>query len=224
MADKSLTAEEAYEKGVGKQFLVPEISLGPWTSNSLITDPKHLAFVMGRYKFVAKMIEGFNSALEIGPGDGVGLPMIAQAVKKLHTVDWDPRLIEGNKRRLRDFKNIEHICLDLNKETLDLKVDAVYSVDVIEHLDPKNEEKFMQNSISCLKPDGVLLIGTPNVTASQYASPQSEAQHINLKSHKELRSLTQKYCKNVFMFGMNDEVLHTGFDKMSHYLIALCIK
>jgi 2-polyprenyl-3-methyl-5-hydroxy-6-metoxy-1,4-benzoquinol methylase len=221
MSDKKLSAEEAYEKGVGDQFLVPEISLGPWTSNSLLTDPKHLAFVMGRYKFVAKMIEGRKSALEIGPGDGIGLPMMAQAVEKLHTVDWDQRLIEGNKRRLSAFTNIEHICLDLNKQALNLKVDAVYSVDVIEHLEPENEEQFMLHSVSCLNADGIILTGTPNVTASQYASPQSEAQHINLKSHKELRELTAKYFKNVFMFGMNDEVLHTGYGPMCHYIWAL---
>lgn len=27
---------------------------------------------------------------------------------------------------------------------------------------------------------------------------------------------------NVFMFSMNDEVVHTGYGKMSHYNIALC--
>jgi len=30
------------------------------------------------------------------------------------------------------------------------------------------------------------------------------------------------YFANVFIFSMNDEVVHTGFGKMSHYNIALC--
>lgn len=79
----------------------------------------------------------------------------------------------------------------------------------------------MRNIVGCLKPDGVLLNGTPNVTAEAYASPQSKVQHINLKSMNSLRSLTEKYFKNVFMFGMNDEVLHTGYGPMCHYIWAL---
>jgi hypothetical protein len=30
------------------------------------------------------------------------------------------------------------------------------------------------------------------------------------------------YFRNVFLFGMNDEVLHTGYYDMCHYLWALC--
>ena len=33
----------------------------------------------------------------------------------------------------------------------------------------------------------------------------------------------EKFFRNVFMFSMNDEVLHTGFEKMSNYIFALCV-
>jgi hypothetical protein len=32
----------------------------------------------------------------------------------------------------------------------------------------------------------------------------------------------KRFFKNVFMFSMNDEVVHTGYSKMSHYNFALC--
>ena len=38
------------------QFSQEEISLGPWTSYSLVNDPKHMAFVLSRYKFVSKLL------------------------------------------------------------------------------------------------------------------------------------------------------------------------
>lgn len=63
-----------------------------------------------------------------------------------------------------------------------------------------------------------MVVGTPNLTAAQYASPQSEALHINLKSHDTLKVLLSRYFYNVFMFGMNDEVLHTGYAPMCHYI------
>ncbi len=68
------------------------------------------------------------------------------------------------------------------------------------------------------KENAVMLIGTPNLTAVQYASEQSAAVHINLKTQDDLRALLYKYFNNVFMFGMNDEVVHTGFASMSHYI------
>lgn len=221
MTDKPLSAEEAYHLGTDYQFETKELTIGPWTSYSLLHDPKHLVFTLARYKFCAKILEGRDTALEVGPGDGIGLPIIAQAVKKVIAVDWDERLVEGNKRRLKDFPTIEHRCLDLNKQALDVKVDAALTIDVIEHLESASEDQFMRSIVRCIQPDGVLITGTPNVTASPYASPRSEAQHINLKSMQGLRELTSRYCKNVFMFGMNDEVLHTGYAPMCHYIWSL---
>jgi 2-polyprenyl-3-methyl-5-hydroxy-6-metoxy-1,4-benzoquinol methylase len=223
MADSSkpATAKEAYALGTDYQFLTKELQLGPWSSYSLLNDPKHLVFTLSRYKFCAKLLEGRGTVLEIGPGDGIGLPIIAQAVKKVVAVDWDERLIEGNKRRLKDFPNIEHLCIDLNKQSIGIKADAAFTVDVIEHLESQHEDKFMRAIVRCLHSDGVLITGTPNVTASKYASPRSEAQHINLKNMSTLKELTERYCKNVFMFGMNDEVLHTGYAPMCHYIWSL---
>lgn len=219
--EKTKSAAEAYAEGTDYQFLTDELTVGPWTSYSILHDPKHLVFTLSRYKFVAKLLQGRGTVLEVGPGDGIGLPIIAQAVDKVIAVDWDERLIEGNKRRLKDIKNIEHLCIDLNKERPKSQVDAAFSIDVIEHLEQSTEDSFMRAMVRCLHKDGVLITGTPNITASQYASPRSEAQHINLKSMKTLQELTQKYCKNVFMFGMNDEVLHTGYAPMCHYIWSL---
>jgi len=215
------SARELYAEGTDYQFDTPELQLGPWTSYSLINDPKHMCFVLSRYKFCAKMLAGKKTVMEIGPGDGFGLPIVSQVVGHLYGVDWDHRLLESNARRLSHLQNVTYIHLDLNKEKPDLEVDAAFSIDVIEHLEPAKEANFMDNIIHCLKPNGVLITGTPNITASQYATPRSQVQHINLKSLKTLREVTERYFENVFMFGMNDEVLHTGYHAMCHYIWSL---
>jgi hypothetical protein len=38
-----------------------------------------------------------------------------------------------------------------------------------------------------------------------------------------LKMLLELYFHNVFIFSMNDEVVHTGYYKMAHYLLALCV-
>ena len=80
----------------------------------------------------------------------------------------------------------------------------------------------MMNTHASLNSSGVIVIGTPNVTAEQYASKHSQTGHVNLKSHKTLRALCQDFFHNVFMFSMNDEVVHTGYHSMAHYLWAVC--
>lgn len=165
------------------------------------------------------MLEGKKDVMEIGSGDGIGLPVIAQAVGHVYCVDWDERHLKSIRRRLlKHLKNVSLLNLDLNTTSPNVKVDAAFSIDVIEHIDPKQEGVFLENIIQCLPGNGVLITGTPNVTASQYSSPCSAVQHINLKSMQSLRSLMDRYFENVFMFGMNDEVIHTGYASMCHYI------
>jgi hypothetical protein len=48
--------------------------------------------------------------------------------------------------------------------------------------------------------------------------------HINMKSADSLKDLLAQYFHNVFIFSMNDEMVHTGFYPMAHYLMALAIE
>ena len=218
--EKSMERDrEVYHEGSDFQFEHVEIPLGAPSSYSLTHDPKHLAFVLSRYKFCAKMLEGKKTVMEIGSGDGIGLPIIAQAVGHLYCVDWDERHIASIKKRLSGhFKNVTLQHHDVNVAPPGIMVDAAFSIDVLEHVDPRKEDQFMKNILACLPHEGVLVTGTPNIAASAYASPCSQVQHINLKSMKTLRELMERYFENVFMFGMNDEVLHTGYGPLCHYL------
>lgn len=221
---KPLTDIEAYHAGSDFQFAHDEIPLGAPSSYSLLNDPKHLTFVFSRYKFCAKMLEGQKQVMEFGSGDGIGLPIVAKAVGHVHCVDWDPRHIESIRRRLvPHFKNVSLHNYDLNTGPTPIKVDAIYSIDVIEHVDPAKEAGFMRNLLGSLKPGGIMLTGTPNISAASYASPCSAVQHINLKSQKTLRELMERHFDHVFMFGMNDEVLHTGYGPMCHYIWSLAV-
>jgi 2-polyprenyl-3-methyl-5-hydroxy-6-metoxy-1,4-benzoquinol methylase len=220
MTAKKLNQQEAYQLGTSYQF-IDSIALGPWTTYSLLKDPKHLGFVMARYKFCAKMLEGRKRVLEVGCGDAFGAPVVAQAVGHLLGVDPEARLIKSDQKRLAQIKNLEFRQMDICQQLPEGKFDAVYSIDVIEHLDKPLNKKFMENQCALLGLDGVCIIGTPNITANKYASPRSSVQHINLKSQKTLRAQMEKYFKNVFMFGMNDEVLHTGYAPMCHYIFGM---
>jgi hypothetical protein len=101
--------------------------------------------------------------------------------------------------------------------------DGAVSLDVFEHIDPAQEHLYLGNIARSLAERGVFVLGMPSLESQVYASPASKAGHINCKSGEDLRKVCQQHFHSVFMFGMNDEVLHTGFLPMAHYLIALCV-
>ncbi|MFZ2956846.1 MAG: class I SAM-dependent methyltransferase [Candidatus Ozemobacteraceae bacterium] len=194
--------------------------LGPYTTHIWNNDPRHLCFLLARYKFVAKMLSGKNSVLEIGVGDGFGVPIVAQTVKRIHAIDWEPLLMEDNRKRLSHIP-VTFECLDITSSKPSGEFDAAYSLDVIEHIPNTRETAFFENIHNSLVKTGVFILGTPNITASIYASEASREGHINLKSYDDLRKIMGLFFDNVFMFSMNDEVLHTGYGDMSHYLLAM---
>ncbi len=195
-------------------------ALGPYTTFLWSRDPRHLGFLLARYKFCAKMLEGKARAVEIGCGDAFGVPVVLQTVGQVHGIDFEPLLLEDNRKRLAG-RNCSFSVLDITEARPEGTFDAAYSLDVIEHIPRDREHKYFENICAVLKRDGVFLMGTPNVTASAYASEGSQIGHINLKSHAEMRELMKRYFENVFMFSMNDEIVHTGYGPMAHYLIGM---
>jgi cyclopropane fatty-acyl-phospholipid synthase-like methyltransferase len=196
--------------------------LGLMTSWAYLDDPKRLAFTFSRYKFVAKMLSGCEHVLEAGCGDGFATRIVVQEVKALTAVDFDGNFVDDANSRKSDrwpFVCKQHDMLDGPVEG---RFDGAYSLDVLEHIAPKLERRFLANMIGPVVEHGVVIIGMPSLQSQAYASPQSKEGHVNCKDQPELRKLLQHYFHNVFMFSMNDEVVHTGYHAMAHYNLALC--
>lgn len=186
------------------------------------TDPKRLVFVLSRYKFVAKMLSEKNRVLEVGCGDAWPLRIVLQEVGSVHGIDIDPVFIEDINERKDDewpFTCEVHNMID---GPLKPEFDAAFSLDVLEHIQQTDERKFMKNIVDSLSEKGVLIIGMPSLESQQHASPLSKIGHVNCKSAPDLKKLLLEFFDNVFMFSMNDEVVHTGYYPMAQYLLAIC--
>ena len=68
------------------------------------------------------------------------------------------------------------------------------------------------------------IIGVPSLESQQYASEHSVREHVNCQTGPQFKTELLKYWGEVFLFGMNDETLHTGFAPMCQYRLALCVK
>ena len=219
MFDK--TKEPQYQIQIDTYLEKGPVQMGLTASHLWRSDPKHLGFLLARYKFCAKMLRGKSRVLEAGCGDGFGLSLVLQEVQSIHAVDFDAAFIENARMTHSGEPKVSFAVMDLTKQSFTEKFDAVYSLDVIEHINAAEEDAVMRNICSALNEQGVCIIGTPNIEASKHASIWSQQGHINMKDEKALRLLLQKYFHNVFIFSMNDEVVHTGFYPMAHYLMAI---
>mgnify|MGYP001583951442 CR=1 FL=1 len=218
------TVEPQYQIQLDTLAELGPVQLGPTASHLWRSDPRHLGFLLARYKFCAKMLAGKSSVLEVGCGDGVGMRVVMQEVGAIHGVDIDPSFVEWATAHARhEGLRCTFSTLDITREAPVGPYDAVYSLDLIEHIPKEQEQTYVRNLAGALKPDGVCIVGTPNVTASAHASRWSVEGHINLQSAESLKKLLLGHFQNVFLFSMNDEVVHSGFYAMAHYLFALAV-
>lgn len=197
--------------------------LGLMSSWAYLDDPKRLAFTLARYKFVAKMFEGLTHVLEVGCGDGFGTRIVAQAVKKVKAIDFDPEFVDDARAVASERYCIEFCQHDMLKAPILDMFPGAYSLDVLEHIEARDEDRFISNVACSLSEDGVFIVGMPSLESQAYASRMSKLGHVNCKTQGDLKLTMRRHFRNVFIFGMNDEVIHTGFAKMAHYNIALCV-
>ena len=216
------TKEPQYQSSIDLGESKGQAKLGLMSNDVWYGDPKRLVFSLARYKFVSKMFGGLKDVLEIGCGDAFGTRIVLQEVKKLTAVDFDPVFVKDVIERMDERWKFECKVHDILKGPVGGSFDGAFSLDVIEHIPKKFEDDFMSNIIKSMSMTGVLIIGTPSIQSQKYASPGSKEGHVNCKDHKELKELMLHYFHNVFIFSMNDEVVHTGFYPMAHYLFALC--
>ena len=215
------TKEKQYKLliDIKKKFGVTK--LGLMSNANWIDDPSRLAFCTSRYKFVAKMLSGKKEVLEVGSSDGFYSRIVNQHVKNLTIVDFDVLFIEDFKKYDVGKGKIKSFVHDIVKQPMKKKYDATYSLDVLEHINPKDEKKFIVNSIKSMKKNGIFICGMPSLESQKYASKESKLGHVNCKSGEQLRNTLNKYFFNTFIFSMNDEVVHTGYFPMSHYLFGI---
>lgn len=185
-------------------------------------DPKRLVFTLSRYKFVAKMLTGKNRVAEIGCGDGFGARIVKQEVGQLTITDYDSYFIKRFEDIVSEKYPISALEHNILEGPLGQKFDAIYSLDVLEHIPINHEDVFVRNIINSLGSNGIIILGMPSIESQTYASPASKEGHINCKTGKDLKLFLEKYFHNVLLFSMNDEVVHTGFEKMAHYLFVIC--
>lgn len=218
---KDKTRETQYQRSIDllkDKGLTP---LGLMTNQAWQDDPRHLVFTLARYKFVAKMLSGRKNVLEVGCADAFGTRIVLQEVAKLTAIDFDPVFVADAKARMDPKWAFECRVHDMLAGPVPGDFDGAYALDVIEHIRPADENAFLSNITASLGLHGALILGCPSSESQAHASPASKAGHVNCKDGAGMRALLERHFHNAFVFSMNDEVVHTGYFPMAHYVIGI---
>lgn len=202
--------------------------LGPVNAATWLRDPRHMGFMLARYKFAAKMLRQSSAILEVGCGEGLGAFMLVRDTPaRVLGVDFDAAQIDYARQHLvpHGQGRLSFLCGDAAEQAQAAgPFDGLLCLDVIEHVEPKDERRFLENCVAHLQPGAVAIFGTPNIASDAFASPPSRAGHINLFTPERFTATLEEHFFRVFPFSMNDEMVHTGYAKMAHYLLALCVR
>ena len=152
------------------------------------------------YKEASTLISG--TVLELGSGEGYALKELLANVEHYIAIDKHKTFISQD---LLDLNKIQFIQTELPpiKEVSDNSVDFVVTFQVIEHIN--NDKKFIEEIYRVLKPNGKLILTTPNIFMSLSRNPW----HIREYNPEQMAQILQSSFSNFEVKGIfgNDKVM-----------------
>ena len=91
------------------------------------------------------MLTGPRLVAEVGCGDAFGTRIVLQEVERVAAYDFDPVFIDDVRRRRCERWPIEAHVHDILAGPLPARYDAIYSLDVLEHIARADEHAFVSN-------------------------------------------------------------------------------
>ena len=148
-----------------------------------------------RYSCALEIARGLD-VLDIACGEGYGSYMLSQVAKSVVGVDIDAPSVKAAsaKYAVNNLRFEEGSCQSIPAG--DASFDLVVSFETIEHI--LEQEAFLDEVLRVLKPDGMLLISSPERAAYDQAR-EGTANEFHLKelSYDEFKTLLQNKFKHV---------------------------
>lgn len=129
--------------------------------------------------------DGFHRVLDIGCGNGEFLAILQTAGHEAVGIDIDPAMVaECRQQGLTAYEADVVAWLPTQAE----QYDAIFSSNVIEHLDAKTVAALVSGAYQALRPGGLLLLGTPNPESAivHFHEYWRDPTHVRLYSRQVL--------------------------------------
>lgn len=144
---------------------------------------------MNRYTFAREFVSG-KDVIDIACGEGYGSELFSRTAKSVLGVDIDKETINHAKKKYvkpnLSFK--EGSCLQIPAN--DQSADILVSFETLEHI--VEHDQFMAEVKRVLRPNGILLISTPNTEVYTHDDYKNEF-HLKELSEQEFKQLLNKH-------------------------------
>ena len=151
-----------------------------------------------RYLQACEIAEG-KTVLDIACGEGYGSALLASKAKHVTGVDLSIEAIEHARTRYVK-ENLEFKVGNASEIPLpDAGFDLVVSFETIEHL--AEQVEMIQEIKRVLRPDGILLISTPDKHNYSDTTGYTNPYHVKEFYQHEFKQLLGAYFKNTAYFG-----------------------
>jgi SAM-dependent methyltransferase len=135
-----------------------------WTGERLVTSLPPMYGViehLHRYALAQQWVRG-KKVLDIACGEGYGSYLLAQVAKDVTGVDIDIETVDHAKRKYKDrLPNLQFLVGSATALSEDFEnYDVVVSFETLEHVEA--QDQMISGLRKVLKPDGLLIISTPD--------------------------------------------------------------
>lgn len=114
-----------------------------------------------RYQFAMQLIKDRN-VLDAACGDGYGSSLLSESAASVMGMDLDENVVKSACQKYGNEK-LSFYCGNIEKLPFaDDTFDAVVSFETIEHVNSAVQKNFLCEISRVLKPDGILIMSTPN--------------------------------------------------------------
>ena len=151
-----------------------------------------------RYLFALDFCHG-AAALDVASGEGYGTSLIGLVAKTALGVDNDQPTIDHASRCYAT----QTVSFKLGSATQlpveDSSQDTVVSFETLEHLE--DHQAFLSEIKRVLKPDGLLLMSTPEIESYNKAGGEPNPFHVKELTRDQFKALLRGYFRHVQLYG-----------------------
>ncbi|GAB1544999.1 hypothetical protein NUACC21_76750 [Scytonema sp. NUACC21] len=172
-----------------------------------------------RYALCIEFIQG-KKVLDIASGEGYGSALLARYAQSVIGVDISPEAIDYAAQEYSNYHNLKFIVGSCDAVPLpNNSVEVVTSFETIEHHD-KHQEMMLEIK-RVLKPEGVLIISSPNRLTYSDEPNYKNPFHIKELYYEEFICLLSQHFKYVQIYGqklaVGSFIFSTENDKESSF-------
>lgn len=159
-----------------------------------------------RYLSVAKLVKN-KVVLDAASGEGYGSHILAQSAKKVIGLDIDEGAISRSREKYKKQSNLSYVQGSIAELPIeDNSLDVVVSFETIEHVSEELQQMYLKEIKRVLKPDGFLIMSTPNKEIYSDKYNYHNEFHIKEFYKQEFVDFLQQEFKNVKLYNQFFEV------------------